>query len=277
MTMDKWNWKKMLGMVLLLAGSFAAGSLAGKLTASNQESQKASAILSADGDWGLSFPENGKPPVTNATVEELKQYDTYYIEDTQEKKIYLTFDCGYENGNTETILDALKKHKAPATFFVVGHFLKSEPNLIRRMVEEGHIVGNHTWSHTDMTKISSLDAFSKELSQVEELYKETTGKDMVKFYRPPQGKYSTQNLKMAQELGYKTFFWSLAYVDWNQDKQPTQEEAFDKLLNRVHPGAIVLLHNTSSTNGQIMDELLQKWEDMGYTFHSLEELISETT
>ena len=199
------------------------------------------------------------------------------MEDTQEKKIYLTFDCGYENGNTETILDALKKHKAPATFFVVGHFLKSEPNLIRRMVEEGHIVGNHTWSHPDMTKISSLDAFSKELSQVEELYKETTGKDMVKFYRPPQGKYSTQNLKMAQELGYKTFFWSLAYVDWNQDQQPTQEEAFDKLLNRVHPGAIVLLHNTSSTNGQIMDELLQKWEDMGYTFHSLEELISETT
>lgn len=264
-------------MVLLLVGSFAAGSLAGKLTASNQESQKASAILSADGDWGLSFPENGKPPVTNATVEELKQYDTYYMEDTQEKKIYLTFDCGYENGNTETILDALKKHKAPATFFVVGHFLKSEPNLIRRMVEEGHIVGNHTWSHPDMTKISSLDAFSKELSQVEELYKETTGKDMVKFYRPPQGKYSTQNLKMAQELGYKTFFWSLAYVDWNQDQQPTQEEAFDKLLNRVHPGAIVLLHNTSSTNGQIMDELLQKWEDMGYTFHSLEELISETT
>ena len=199
------------------------------------------------------------------------------MEDTQEKKIYLTFDCGYENGNTETILDALKKHKAPATFFVVGHFLKSEPNLIRRMVEEGHIVGNHTWSHPDMTKISSLDAFSKELSQVEELYKETTGKDMVKFYRPPQGKYSTQNLKMAQELGYKTFFWSLAYVDWNQDQQPTQEEAFDKLLNRVHPGAIVLLHTTSSTNGQIMDELLQKWEDMGYTFHSLEELISETT
>ena len=159
----------------------------------------------------------------------------------------------------------------------MGNYIKDNPELIKRMVSEGHIVGNHTWSHPDMTKISSLDAFSKELSQVEELYKETTGKDMVKFYRPPQGKYSTQNLKMAQELGYKTFFWSLAYVDWNQDQQPTQEEAFDKLLNRVHPGAIVLLHNTSSTNGQIMDELLQKWEDMGYTFHSLEELISETT
>ena len=175
------------------------------------------------------------------------------------------------------ILDALKKHKAPATFFVVGNFLKSEPKLIQRMVEEGHIVGNHTWSHPDMTKISTLDAFSKELSQVEELYKETTGKDMGKFYRPPQGKYSEENLKMAQELGYKTFFWSLAYVDWQQDQQPSKEEAFDKLLGRIHPGAIVLLHNTSSTNGQIMDELLQKWEDMGYTFHSLEELVSQSS
>lgn len=275
--MDKWNWKKMLGLVLLLASSFAAGSLAGKLTSSNPDAQKASAILSSSSDWGLSFPEKGKPPVTNTTVEELKKFDAYYMEDTQEKKIYLTFDCGYESGNTEMILDALKKHKAPATFFVVGNFLKSEPKLIQRMVEEGHIVGNHTWSHPDMTKISTLDAFSKELSQVEELYKETTGKDMGKFYRPPQGKYNEENLKMAQELGYKTFFWSLAYVDWQQDQQPSKEEAFDKLLGRIHPGAIVLLHNTSSTNGQIMDELLQKWEDMGYTFHSLEELVSQSS
>lgn len=275
--MNTCNWKKMLGLVLLLAGSFAAGSLAGKLTSSNPDAQKTSAVLALASDWGLSFPEEGKPPVTNATVEELKQYDTYYMEDTQEKKIYLTFDCGYESGNTEMILDALKKHNAPATFFVVGHFLKSEPTLIQRMVDEGHIVGNHTWSHPDMTKISTLDAFSRELSQVEELYKETTDKDMVKFYRPPQGKYSEENLKMAQELGYKTFFWSLAYVDWQQDQQPSKEEAFDKLLGRIHPGSIVLLHNTSSTNGQIMDELLQKWEDMGYTFHSLEELVSQTT
>ena len=275
--MDKWNWKKILGLVLLLAGSFAAGSLAGKLTSSNPDAQKASAMLSSSSDWGLSFPEKGKPPITNTTVEELKKFDAYYMEDTQEKKIYLTFDCGYESGNTEMILNALKKHKAPATFFVVGNFLKSEPKLIQRMVEEGHIVGNHTWSHPDMTKICTLDAFSKELSQVEELYKETTGKDMVKFYRPPQGKYSEENLKMAQELGYKTFFWSLAYVDWQQDQQPSKEEAFDKLLGRIHPGAIVLLHNTSSTNGQIMDELLKKWEDMGYTFHSLEELVSQSS
>lgn len=277
MTMNTWGWKKLLSLILVLIASFAAGSLAGKLTAPDPKAQNTSAILSSDGNWGLSFPEEGKSPVANATAEELKPFDTYYMEDTQEKKIYLTFDCGYENGNTENILDALKKHHAPATFFVVGNFLKSEPQLIQRMVDEGHIIGNHTWSHPDMTKISTLDSFSKELSQVEDLYKETTGKDMVKFYRPPQGKYSQENLKMAQELGYKTFFWSLAYVDWQQDQQPGKEEAFDKLLGRIHPGAVVLLHNTSSTNGQIMDELLQKWEDMGYTFHSLEELVSQNS
>lgn len=117
---------------------------------------------------------------------------------------------------------------------------------------------NHTLSHPDMSKISSVENFQKELSGVESLYKEITGTDMIKYYRPPQGIYSTENLKMAQQLGYQTFFWSLAYVDWQQDDQPTHEEAFDKLLSRVHPGAVVLLHNTSKTNGEIMEELLSK-------------------
>ncbi len=125
-----------------------------------------------------------------------------------------------------------------------------------------------------MSKISTLDTFSKELQDVESIYRELTGKDMIKYYRPPQGKYSTDNLQMAKDLGYHTFFWSLAYVDWYQDKQPSREEAFEKLLGRIHPGAIVLLHNTSSTNGQILDELLTKWEEMGYSFKSLDQLIS---
>lgn len=140
------------------------------------------------------------------------------------------------------------------------------------MKDEGHIVGNHTYSHPDMSKISTKEAFSEELGKVEAIYKEITGEEMTKFYRPPQGKYSETNLQMAKDMGYKTFFWSLAYVDWYQDKQPTKEEAFAKLLTRIHPGAIVLLHSTSSTNAQIMDELLTKWEEMGYTFQSLEEL-----
>ena len=126
------------------------------------------------------------------------------------------------------------------------------------------------------SQISTEDAFSKELKDLEDLCQQTTGQPMSKFYRPPQGKYSETNLTMAKKLGYKTFFWSLAYVDWYEDKQPSKEEAFDKLLNRIHPGAIVLLHSTSKTNGEILDELLTKWEEMGYTFRSLEQLVQET-
>lgn len=227
---------------------------------------------SASGNWGLGFSEEGQLPTANATIEELRSYDAYFAEATTEKKLYLTFDCGYENGNTRRILEALKKHNAPATFFCVGNFVKDQPDLIRQMVREGHIVGNHTYTHPDMSKISTQKSFQQELEKVEVLYKQITGEAMTKYYRPPQGIYSIQNLEMAKSLGYKTFFWSLAYVDWYQDQQPTKEEAFAKLLPRVHPGAVVLLHNTSSTNGEILDELLTKWEQMGYSFHALDEL-----
>lgn len=229
-------------------------------------------------NWGLGFGESGKElqPTGNVPAQELAKEDAYYIGNDTEKVIYLTFDCGYENGNTEKILDALKKHQAPATFFVVGHFLESAPELVKRMVEEGHVVGNHTFHHPDMSAISSLDSFRQELDSVRELYQTITGEEMIRYYRPPQGKYSEENLKMAKELGYRTFFWSLAYVDWKTDAQPTEEEAYKKLTGRIHPGAIVLLHNTSSTNGEILDGLLTKWEEMGYTFCPLSELWKNT-
>lgn len=230
------------------------------------------AVTSAEGSWGLSFQEDGEPPVANATFDELKQYDAYYVEDTDEKVLYLTFDAGYENGNTPAILEALKKHNVSATFFVVGTYLDENADLIKQMAAEGHTIGNHTWHHKDMSQISTMKTFTEEMEYVEDKYEEITGQPMTRYYRPPQGKYSESNLKMAQELGYKTFFWSLAYVDWYQDDQPSHEEAFDKLLNRIHPGAIVLLHSTSSTNAEILDELLTKWEGMGYTFKSLDEL-----
>ena len=203
----------------------------------------------------------------------MKDFDAYYMQETSEKVLYLTFDCGYENGNTPQILDALKKHQAPATFFVVGHFLETSPDLVKRMISEGHTVGNHTYHHPDMSKISSVGDFSAELSAVENLYQEITGESISPYYRPPQGKYSETNLKMAKDLGYSTFFWSLAYVDWNTDAQPSHDEAFQKLLGRVHPGAVLLLHNTSKTNAEILDELLTKFEEMGYRFQPLDELI----
>ena len=230
-------------------------------------------IIPASADnWGLAFPTEGESPVGNATAEDLAQYDAHYLGDTEKKVIYLTFDCGYENGYTEKILDALKKHNAPAAFFVVGNMIETAPDIICRMVEEGHIVGNHTYHHPDMSAISEQAAFRKELDSLAALYQETTGQELPKYYRPPQGKYSRENLQQAHALGYTTVFWSLAYVDWYVDNQPTAEQAYAKLLPRIHDGAIVLLHSTSKTNADILDDLLTKWEDMGYTFASLDEL-----
>lgn len=223
-------------------------------------------------NWGLSFRENGKAPVGNATAKALKEYNAYYVGSDNEKVIYLTFDAGYENGYMEKILDTLKKHDVKAAFFLVGHYLEEEPMLVKRMVEEGHIVGNHTYNHPDMSKISDKESFKKELVSVEDLYKQVTGEDMKKYYRPPQGKFNEDNLAMAKDLGYKTIFWSLAYVDWYADKQPTKNQAFEKLMPRIHPGAVLLLHSTSKTNSEILDELLTKYEEQGYTFKTLDDL-----
>lgn len=227
---------------------------------------------SSSQNWGLGFSGEGQSPTGTVSVEELKKYDAYYIGNTQEKVIYLTFDAGYENGNTPAILDALKKHNAPAAFFLVGNYINTCPDLVKRMIAEGHIVGNHTCNHPDMTKMSSDESFQKEVCGLEKIFEEKTGQKISNYYRPPGGKYSEDNLQKAKKYGYKTIFWSLAYVDWDEKKQPTKEEAFKKLLGRIHPGAIVLLHSTSKTNGEILDELLTKWEEMGYTFRSLEEL-----
>ena len=220
-------------------------------------------------NWGLSFQEEGKPPVGNASSEYLAQYDALYCRDTGEKKMYLTFDAGFENGNTEPILDALKKHNVKAVFFLVGNYLETQPELVKRMVAEGHTVGNHTYSHPDMSAILDEASFQNELLKNAELYREVTGQEMSKLYRPPQGKFCETNLKMAQKLGYHTVFWSLAYVDWYENNQPTESEAYEKLLPRAHPGAVILLHSTSKTNGEILDELLVAWKNQGYTFGDL--------
>lgn len=234
----------------------------------------ASSALST-GSWGLSFRQEGAPPIGNAGKDQLRQYQAAYIGNTNEKVLYLTFDAGYENGCTAKILDTLKEKQVPAAFFLVGNYIRQSPDLVRRMVAEGHTVGNHTMHHYDMSRLSDKAAFSKELTDLEALYKETVGQELPKFYRPPQGIYSEENLKMAQELGYKTLFWSLAYVDWNNDAQPTKEAAFAKLLPRTHNGAVVLLHSTSTTNAEILGELIDKWREAGYRFGTLEELFSQ--
>lgn len=226
----------------------------------------------SDGNWGLSFQQAGQPPVGNATKEELQKVQAYYCGDTEEKVIYLTFDAGYENGHTEKILDVLKEQRVPAAFFVVGNYLETSPELVKRMVKEGHIVGNHTYHHPDMSQIATKEDFEKELTSLEELYEKITGQKMKKYYRPPQGKYSNSNLQMAKDMGYTTIFWSLAYVDWYQDQQPSQEEAIKTLIPRTHTGAIILLHSTSKTNADVLEQLITKWKKQGYQFKSLDQL-----
>ena len=263
--------RRCIPVLIALFLVFLGSAIYGNVFPINEDSIQVSAE-----NWGLSFQTEGSPPTGMASIDSLRDYNAYFVGDTEKPIIYITFDAGFENGNTEAILDALKKHNAPACFFLVGNYLETAPDLVRRMVNEGHLIGNHTMHHPDMSAISDKEAFQQELSALESLYTEITGDKMLKLYRPPQGKYSVENLKQAQELGYSTFFWSLAYVDWYTDNQPTHEQAYSKLLPRIHNGAIVLLHSTSTTNAEILDELLTKWEISGFSFGKLTDF-TETT
>ena len=229
-------------------------------------------VMAGSGNWGLGYPIPGEKPTGNVSAEELSKNNAYFVGSGNEKVIYLTFDAGYENGYTEQILDVLKETEVPAAFFLVGTYIRDYPDIVKRMVNEGHIVGNHTMNHPDMSAISSMEAFQKELSQTEEQYLAAIGQKMPLYYRPPQGKYSAENLAMASELGYTTVFWSLAYVDWYVEDQPTKEQAFEKLIPRVHPGTVLLLHSTSETNANILKDLITEYKAMGYIFKSLDDL-----
>lgn len=191
--------------------------------------------------------------------------------DPEEKVIYLTFDAGYENGNIARILDTLKKHNACGAFFVLDNLIRRNTDLVTRMANEGHLVCNHTAHHKDMTTLSD-EAFEKELADLASFYKDITGLDMAPFYRPPEGKFNRRNLECAKRLGYTTVFWSLAYADWDNNKQPSPDGAMKLLCDNIHNGAVVLLHPTSKTNADILDALLTKWGSEGYRFGSLSEL-----
>lgn len=232
-------------------------------------SKKAKTISVNSLNWGLKFNKDGDVPIGNASAEYLKQFGAYYVGETSEKKIYLTFDAGYENGYTSHILDVLLKNNVQATFFLVGTYLKENQQLVKRMVQEGHIIGNHTNHHQDLSKSDDEKVFNDELISFEETYLDILGQNMQKLYRPPEGRFNEANLIYAQKIGYNTIFWSLAYVDWYDNRQPTKETAFSTLLPRLHPGTILLLHSTSKTNSEILDELIVKIKDMGYTFGSL--------
>lgn len=188
-----------------------------------------------------------------------------------EKVIYLTFDAGYENGNVEKILDVLKAEEVPAAFFILENLVTRNTDLVKRMAEEGHTVCNHTARHGDMS-LANREEFTAELEAMEKIYRDTIGQEIGKYYRPPEGKFSRDNLLWAQEMGYPTVFWSCAYADWDNGRQMDPSQAKEKLLKGTHNGEILLLHPTSSTNAAILADLIGEWKSMGYRFGTLDEL-----
>ena len=222
-------------------------------------------------NWYLSYKEENQIPDTPDNGDYSKKFNVISLDRSGEKNVYLTFDAGYENGNVNKILDILKKHNTTAAFFVLPNIIKTNPELIKRMYNEGHLICNHTKSHRNMGKVTDINVFKEELSANEEILKSTLGIEMSKYYRPPEGAYSELNLKHATELGYTTVFWSLAYADWDNNKQPSPKESLNLLLKRIHPGCVLLLHPTSATNAAILDTLITKLEEQGYSFLSLDE------
>lgn len=225
--------------------------------------------------WGIVRAKNEIPPDAGALFNNMLQKNGgFYLGNTKKKDIYLTFDNGYENGFTAKFLDVLKKHQVPATFFITGHYIKTNPELVRRMVAEGHIVGNHSWSHPDMTTISD-SKIEEELEKVKMAYEELTGRNDMKYFRPARGIFSERTLALAHKLGYENIFWSLAYVDWKIDQQRGWNYAYDNVMKLIHPGSIILMHTVSKDNADAMDAIITQLHKRGYTFKSLDDLMME--
>lgn len=202
---------------------------------------------------------------------DIEKYDAYYL-GKDEKVIYLTFDCGYENGFTPQILDTLKKHNAKAIFFVTKTFIRDNIDLVKRMKEEGHFVGNHTCSHPSMPTKSSEEVI-KEITECAAYMKEQTGYEMDPYIRPPMGEYSERTLKISQDLGYKTIFWSIAYLDYDVNNQPGKDYVVEHFKKYYHNGAVPLIHNVSKSNTEALDEVLTFLEQQGYRFPNVDELL----
>lgn len=218
--------------------------------------------------WGLSFKGNNEPNV-EFDKDTLKEYNAFYQGEKGGNNLYLTFDCGYELGYTSSILDTLKRHEIKATFFIVGYYIKVAPELVLRMLNEGHNVCNHTYNHPNMDSLNN-DSLKKEIEDLEKSYYSLTNRQLNKYFRPPQGVYSFEQLKLIKELGYKTIFWSVAYMDYDQKNQYSYQKALNLLNSRTHDGAIILLHNTSSTNEQILDEYIKNQLNKGFSFKKID-------
>ncbi len=219
-------------------------------------------------DWWIVRDKDHSTPRSNEQLAfNIQDYDAYYTGDVTQKTLYLTFDEGYENGQTSQILDALKRNNVPAIFFVTSPYIKSNPDLILRMLNEGHMVANHSKNHPSMPKYTdNPEVFKSELLDVEEQYKKITGKNIAKLFRPPMGHYSEDSLALTQSMGYQTLFWSFAYADFDIKNQPDHSKAQQLISDNLHNGAILLLHAVSQTNADILDSVIKNAQSQGYTF-----------
>jgi len=223
--------------------------------------------------WHFKSKGNNTRPEILSGSDLPNRYGAIYMGDETDKRVYLTFDAGYSNESLEKILDTLKNHKVQGAFFILPGIIKNSPETVKRMANEGHLVCNHSTTHGDMSKITDIQRFKEELTGVEELYQSVTGFEMEKFFRPPEGSFSVNTLEFCKELGYTPVFWSFAYVDWEDNNQPNLEKAKANIFNRVHNGCVMLLHPTSKVNAEILDEVITKLKDDGYTFGSLYDLV----
>ena len=223
--------------------------------------------------WYVKKNASGEPmiPTEQSFIE---NYDAFYRGDPDEKIIYLTFDAGYENGNVERILNVLKEKNVTAAFFLLDHIILKNTDLVKRMADEGHLVCNHTKNHKDLSKLSK-DEIIDDLTDLERIYQQKCDREMAKYFRFPEGKYSEAALSAVQSLGYKTVFWSFGYADWDNNAQPDAKKAIDKIIGATHCGEVILLHPTSATNCEILPTLIDKWKEMGYSFGSLDQLAAK--
>lgn len=207
-------------------------------------------------------------------IEELK--GSLYIGNENDKTVYLTFDAGYSNENVEKILDVLKSHDVKGAFFILPGIIWHSEDTVKRMADEGHLICNHSTSHNDMSKIDNIGDFKDELNGIENIFRETYGLEMAKYFRPPEGAFSVNTLNFCEELGYTPVFWSFAYADWDNNKQMSPEKAKEKILSQLHDGMVILLHPTSKTNADILDSVITEIKSRGYSFGTLDELASKT-
>ena len=231
--------------------------------------------------WYCAHVKDHKQPSLAQEFSFVENCGGYYLDHREDsdgncdKVIYLTFDAGYENGNVAKVLDVLKEEDVPGAFFVLGHLISNNSDLIMRMKTEGHLVCNHTVRHRDMSGMTD-EVFLKELRELEDQYRTLTGEEMSKYYRPPEGRFSKSNLEAAQTSGYKTIFWSFAYPDWDNQKQMTPQKAKQIILDNLHPGEVMLLHPTSSVNAEILGDVIREIKRQGYRFGTLDELTGGT-